>query len=105
MAILEAGRKLAAQAPGVFITAGENGVYVFGTDEYHQSGFAQEEPIDVVGAGDTCIAALAAVLSAGGTDAEAAYTACLASSVTVKKLNTTGTAAPEELLARYNEVC
>ncbi len=79
-------------------------MYGFGEEEFHQPGFPQEEPLDIVGAGDTSLAALAGIMAAGGTAREAAFCACLASSVTVNKLNTTGTASPEELLARFDEV-
>jgi len=58
-------------------------------------------PLDVVGAGDTFMAALAAGLAAGATPTEAAALANLAAAVTVEKLNQTGTASPGEILERY----
>jgi bifunctional ADP-heptose synthase (sugar kinase/adenylyltransferase) len=54
-----------------------------------------------VGAGDTFIAALTASLAAGASPSEAGAVANLAASITVEKLNITGTASPDELRARY----
>jgi len=102
--VIKAGRSLAGRAPTVFVTAGKKGVYVFGSEECHQPAYLQEDPVDPVGAGDTCLAVLAAVLSAGGTEREAACMAGLAASVTVKKIHSTGTVTPEEILARHDEV-
>ncbi len=102
--IQKAGKKISEAGFNVFITAGPDGVYFFGEDEFHQEGFPQDPPLDIVGAGDTFVSSLVSVTAAGGTFNEAAFTACLASSITVKKLNTTGTASPAELLARYDEV-
>ncbi|MEA3334328.1 MAG: PfkB family carbohydrate kinase [Chloroflexota bacterium] len=60
-----------------------------------------QPPLDPVGAGDTFVAALAASLAAGAAPAEAAAVANLAASITVEKLNQTGTATPEEIVVRY----
>ena len=51
-------------------------------------------PIDVVGAGDSVTAALAAALAAGAGILEAMELAMLAASLTVHQLGTTGTATP-----------
>jgi len=61
-------------------------------------------PIDIVGAGDAFMAAFCAALAAGASGPEAAAIANLAASVTVKKLGTTGSASPEEIIRRYEEV-
>jgi rfaE bifunctional protein kinase chain/domain len=86
-----------------FITLSENGVLV--CDEASGSATAiptapVRPPLDVVGAGDTFMAALAAGLAAGATLTEAAALANLAAAVTVEKLNQTGTATPAEILDR-----
>ncbi len=60
-------------------------------------------PVDICGAGDTTLAAFACGLAAGFTEAEAARLAAAASSVTVKKLGTTGTASREEIRAALGE--
>jgi len=53
--------------------------------------------IDPVGAGDAVTAAIAAILGARGSAADAARIAVLAAAVTVTKLRRTGTATPAEI--------
>jgi rfaE bifunctional protein kinase chain/domain len=103
--IADCGRRLSQRAgKPVFLTVGERGAFVFDGDRCdHVPGYPQRPPLDIVGAGDTFIAALGAALASGATPVEAAELACLASSVTVKKLGQTGAAGPEELLARLGE--
>ena len=102
--IRDSGRRLAERAgKPVFLTVGEGGVLVFDGERCDAvPGFPQPPPLDIVGAGDTFIAALAAALASGATNVEAATLACLAASVTVKKLGITGAASPAELLARWD---
>ena len=85
-----------------FITLSENGALVC-VDGEHRLLHAGPvgPPLDPVGAGDAFIAALAASLCAGATPWEAGAIANLAAAVTVEKLNQTGTATPDEILARY----
>lgn len=54
-------------------------------------------PIDICGAGDTFLSALACAQAAGVGLAESAGFANAASSITIKKINQTGTASREEL--------
>lgn len=61
-------------------------------------------PVDFVGAGDAFAAALAAALAAGASGPEAAAVANLAAAVVVRKLGTTGTASPDEIRERFEEV-
>jgi rfaE bifunctional protein kinase chain/domain len=84
-----------------FITLSEDGVLVCaeGTQRLIPAG-PVKPPLDPVGAGDAFIAALAASLSAGASPWEAGAVANLAAAVTVEKLNQTGTASPNEVLAR-----
>lgn len=56
-----------------------------------------EPPIDVCGAGDTFLSALACALAAGANLTDAAEFANAAASVSVQKLHTTGTASREEI--------
>ncbi len=60
-------------------------------------------PIDICGAGDTFLAALACALAAGANLTDAARLGSLASAVTIRKLNQTGTASPGEILAAQAE--
>ena len=86
-----------------FVTLSEDGVLVCaeGTHRTLQAAPVRP-PLDPVGAGDTFIAALAATLAVGATPWEAGAIANLAAAVVVEKLNQTGTASPEEILARYD---
>ena len=58
-------------------------------------------PIDIVGAGDTFLSAFASALGGGCPARDAARLANLASSVTVAKVGTTGTASPAEIRAAW----
>lgn len=95
-----ATRLVARVGQPVFLTRGENGI--FAADRiglYEVPGIQIIEQTDTVGAGDTTLAALAAVLGSGGDARTAATLANIAASITVRKLQTTGTATPEEIAA------
>ena len=100
----EAGRSLSRSSGNpVFLTLGEAGVMVCDQNGAKTIPAASvRPPLDIVGAGDTFFAALAATLAAGGTPIEAGAVANLAAAVTVEKLDQTGTAAPEEIMDRYD---
>ena len=102
--IRDSGRRLSERAGRpVFLTVGERGVFVFDGGRFdHVSAFPVEPPIDIVGAGDTFIAALGAALASGATNVEAAELACLAAAVTVKKIGVTGAASPAELIDKFS---
>ena len=91
------------QQQPVFITRGERGLvvaYSQGTEEI--PGVQLVPPIDTVGAGDTLLATIAAVLAVDHSSSaplSAGHLANLAAAVTVKKLRTTGSATPAEILA------
>ncbi|BBI35399.1 bifunctional heptose 7-phosphate kinase/heptose 1-phosphate adenyltransferase [Cohnella abietis] len=57
-----------------------------------------EPPLDIVGAGDAFAAASLCALGVGGEGHEAAALANYASSVVIRKIGTTGTASPEEII-------
>jgi len=87
----------------IFVTLSEDGVLVCAEGDHRTLPAAPvRPPLDPVGAGDTFIAALAATLTAGAMPWEAGVAANLAAAVIVEKLNQTGTASPEEILARYD---
>lgn len=92
----------------VVMTLGPAGVLVYENGvTTHISGVPVDCPIDVVGAGDSVMAALAVSTAAGATLIEAAEIAMLVAAVTIRKLGTTGTAAPAEILDiahRYNRL-
>ncbi len=84
----------------VFVTRGPNGLTVAQDSRVEViPGIQIIERVDPVGAGDTVVAALAAVLAVGGTPIVAARLANIAASITVRKLRTTGTASPAEIRA------
>ena len=86
------------QAP-VCMTIGPNGsLYADKDGVTHAEAYPVEPPIDIVGAGDTFLAAFGIALGAGIEPALAASFGNLASSITVKKIGTTGTTSPEELI-------
>lgn len=62
-----------------------------------------EDPIDIVGCGDTFLSACSCAYAAGATGPEAIAFGNLASGVTVKKIGTTGTATCEEIMAKFKE--
>ena len=89
----------------VFCTLSEDGILVARPNEPSQlaPAYPVPGPIDVVGAGDSVTAAIVASLLSGATEIEAAETANLAASITIQQLGTTGTAPPEQILARFRE--
>lgn len=100
-AVIEAGKVLSAdrKAP-FFVTLGPDGILAInGRDIAHAPALPVEGDIDIVGAGDSCLSAIACTLAAGGTPAEAAALANLAAAVTIRKIGETGTASPREILA------
>ncbi|MFQ6047759.1 MAG: PfkB family carbohydrate kinase [Phycisphaerae bacterium] len=83
----------------VFITRSRRGNLVFDGRELHiEPGIQLLGRTDPVGAGDTAVAAIGAALAAGATPAEAATLANFAATVTVQKLQQTGTASPDEII-------
>jgi len=61
-------------------------------------------PIDIVGAGDSATSAIVMSLLAGATHPEAAAVANLVASITIQQIGTTGTASPDQVLQRWDEV-
>jgi len=86
----------------IFITLGANGILAAeGDNIYRVPGLVFNKQLDIVGAGDTVLSALACSLAAGAGIQEAIEFANFAAGVTVQKLYTTGTANGDEIL----EVC
>jgi rfaE bifunctional protein kinase chain/domain len=89
-----------------FVTLGSAGVLVF--DEQPQAahipGICVPEPIDVVGAGDSVMAGIAAALCCGATPVEAATVGNVVASITVQQIGTTGTASRTQVLARHKSI-
>lgn len=88
----------------VFVTCGAHGVAIRQEDQYCLVPAARQTgPIDVCGAGDSCTAGIVSALCAGADHWEAAFVGNLAAGITVRKLGTTGTASPAEILRLYDE--
>jgi rfaE bifunctional protein kinase chain/domain len=87
------------QGRPVFVTLAERGIV--GADPSgaieHVPALPVRGPIDIVGAGDAVTANLAAALAAGATLREAIELACVASSIVIHQLGTTGTASVAQL--------
>lgn len=83
-----------------FITCGDRGIVVADGDAVEEApGIQVLGKTDPVGAGDTVVSAIAAVLGSGQGPIVAARLANIAATVTVRKLQQTGTAKPAEILA------
>jgi D-beta-D-heptose 7-phosphate kinase/D-beta-D-heptose 1-phosphate adenosyltransferase len=100
----EAGAKLMRDLPGaaVLITRGPEGMALFqdGADRPLTIPTEARKVFDVVGAGDTVVAALAVALGAGESLPEAVRIANLAAGIVVEKPGT-ATVTFDELAARY----
>jgi len=89
----------------VCMTIGARGcLYTDGKEKVHIPAGVVKGPIDICGAGDTFLSVFSCSLAAGADIREAASIANLASGVTITKIGTTGTALPEEILSRYDEI-
>jgi bifunctional ADP-heptose synthase (sugar kinase/adenylyltransferase) len=93
----------------VFCTQGERGILV--ADPRHGSRsvtlvptYPVSGPIDIVGAGDSTSAGIACALAAGAGLEEAAGFGNLVASITIRQVGTTGTASPDQVRRRWQEV-
>jgi rfaE bifunctional protein kinase chain/domain len=85
----------------VLVTLGVQGILVVTENGFeHVPGIPVSGEIDVVGAGDSVMAGVAAGLCAGGTAAEAAFIGNIAASITIQQIGTTGTASRDQLRQR-----
>jgi len=89
----------------IYVTLSDEGaLLITESDQHHLPSAPTKPPIDPVGAGDTFISAIAASLAARANPLEAGILANLAAGVILKKLNITGTASPQEILEKFDEV-
>lgn len=88
----------------VFVTRGPHGQLVVDCATIQEvPAIVVEGPIDVVGAGDATTAGVVSALACGASLPEAAFLGNLVASITIRKLGTTGTATPDEVLAHYTQ--
>lgn len=86
----------------VFLTLGERGILVCAQQQCsHTPALVEPGPVDIVGAGDSVMAGVACALGVGASYAEAALLGILTAAVTVKKIGTTGTASPGEVVEKF----
>jgi beta-phosphoglucomutase-like phosphatase (HAD superfamily) len=89
----------------VIVTRGDRGLLAFDGKSHHiVPGIQFLKPIDPVGAGDTTVAIWAACLAAGISFTQSVRLAGLSAGVTVQKLQQTGVASPEEIMAFAEDV-
>ncbi len=89
----------------VCLTLGAKGVQVYKNGVLTVSeGVKVLPPVDTCGAGDCFLSAFSLALSVGAQVFEAAALGNLASSICVKKINTTGSASKEEIIELFERV-
>ena len=100
------GRLATERGQAVFVSLSEEGIAGAkpGVAPEHVPCLPLWGEIDIVGAGDACSAAIATALAAGARPVEAATLASLAASVTIQQIGTTGTASPNQIHRRLQEV-
>ncbi len=103
--LIDAGLSLARQTDSrICLTLGGQGcLWLEGETVTAVPSLPAPPPIDTVGAGDCFAAAFAVALAAGASGPEAAALANLAAGVVVRKIGTTGSATPDEILQRFHE--
>jgi bifunctional ADP-heptose synthase (sugar kinase/adenylyltransferase) len=100
-----AGRLAQRTGCAVFCTLGEDGALVAmpSGDATRVPGYPVSGPVDIVGAGDSATSGMVLSLLAGADEIEAAAVGNLVASITVQQIGTTGTATPEQVIARWHE--
>lgn len=89
----------------VVITMGNKGAVWYAGEDFYLSGtLPVEPPIDIVGAGDTFLAAFACAYGAGFTGQECIGFGNMAAAVAIKKIGMTGTATPDEIIKQANNI-
>lgn len=92
----------------VFCTMGDAGILVVKHDATGEQlvivpAYPVTGPIDIVGAGDSCSAAIATAVASGATLEQAAAFGNLVASITIQQIGTTGTASPEQIRKRFSK--
>jgi bifunctional ADP-heptose synthase (sugar kinase/adenylyltransferase) len=88
----------------VFLTLGDRGVLLFANMGCeHIPAVPVKGEIDIVGAGDSFMAAIMLALCSGASPREAALLGNLVASITIQQIGTTGTATPSQVLRRFDQ--
>jgi bifunctional ADP-heptose synthase (sugar kinase/adenylyltransferase) len=89
----------------VFCTLGEHGIFLYDAPVNEVvPAYSVTGPLDIVGAGDSTSAGIACAYAAGASLVEAAAFGNLVASITIQQIGTTGTATPEQVRARWQEI-
>lgn len=89
----------------VFVTMGSKGQMVFeGKKVTEIPAVHAEGPFDICGAGDATTAGIVSALCCGANYCDAALLGNTVASITIQQLGSTGTASPEQVLARFREI-
>ena len=90
----------------VFQTLGEQGIDLFASigGHVHIPAYPVTGSIDIVGAGDSTSAGIACAVMAGATYEQAAAFGNLVASITIQQLGVTGTASPQQVRERWQQV-
>jgi rfaE bifunctional protein kinase chain/domain len=119
-AVRETGMAAASISDGTMLLAKQTGRSVFCTQGHHGIWVADPQspagqaiqvpaypvtgPIDIVGAGDSTSAGIACAIAAGASLQGAAAFGNLVSSITIQQIGTTGTANPDQIRRRWQQV-
>lgn len=89
-----------------YCTVGERGILVARPERESVlvAGSSIQGAIDIVGAGDAATSGIVCALLAGASELTAAAVGNLVASITIQQLGTTGTASPQQVLSRWEEV-
>ena len=93
----------------VFCTRGDRGIVVVDPTTapprtIEVPAYPVSGPTDVVGAGDSTNAGIGCALAAGADLDQAAAFGCLVASITIQQIGTTGTATPQQIRQRWQEI-
>ena len=89
----------------VCMTLGSKGcIYTDSKKVIHIPSYEVTPPIDFCGAGDTFLSAFSCATAVGAAPWEAASFANMAADVTIRKMGITGTASPEEIRERHEQI-
>ena len=89
----------------VCMTLGAKGcVYTNGKTTTYIPSYEVAKPIDICGAGDTFLSAFSCAIAAGAKPFEAASFANMAADVTIRKIGMTGSASPDEIRERHEQI-
>lgn len=88
----------------VFVTMGDKGQMVFdGEKTWEIPAAPAQGPFDICGAGDATTSGIISALCCGANWCDAALLGNIVASITIEQLGTTGTATPDQVLARFKE--